>query len=98
MRDRDSENAVGENGKEQNTGRDWKYGIKCGNMEIVKTEQVGAERIIIKAGPLVLIAKSKTKRATFAMSLVRFPFDFLMIGNASSLSRSCTQTRGYFRY
>lgn len=46
------------------------------SIEIAETEQVGTKRIIIKAGTLLLIAKSETEMRAFAMSLVRSLFDF----------------------
>lgn len=67
------------------------------NKEIIETEQVGTKRIIIKAGTILLIAKSETEE-TFAMSLVRFLLHCQTIGNASLLSCSFTQIRGYFKY
>lgn len=50
------------------------------SMEIAETEQVGQERIIVKAGTLLLIAKSETKmrniRDVISEISRRFPDDW----------------------
>lgn len=52
-------------------------------MEIAETEQVGTKRIIIKAGTLLLIAKSETEmrniRNVISEISLRFPDDWQRI-------------------